>query len=73
MLVIDDLGAQKGTEWAEEKWFQVINARYNKGVPLLVAMNPNPATLESRIADRLCDVDWSLRIHLGVESWRRRK
>lgn len=73
VLVLDDLGAQRGTEWAEEKFFQVINHRYNRQLPLLVAMNPDPATLEPRIADRLCDVDWSLRIKLDLPSWRRRE
>jgi len=72
VLVLDDLGAEKGTAWADEKLFQVINHRYNKRLPLLVAMNPDPATLEGRIADRLCDVDWCLRIRLEAESWRRR-
>lgn len=73
VLVLDDLGAERGTEWAEEKLFQVINHRYNRRLPLLVAMNPDPGTLEPRIADRLCDVDWSLRIHVEVTSWRRRQ
>jgi len=73
VLVLDDLGAERGTEWAEEKLFQVINHRYNRQAPLLVAMNPDPATLESRIADRLCDVDWALRIKLDLPSWRRRE
>ena len=73
VLVLDDLGAERGTAWAEEKLFQVINHRYNKRLPLLLAMNPDPATLEDRIADRLCDVDWSLRIQLEATSWRRRR
>lgn len=73
VLVLDDLGAEKGNDWVEEKLFQVINHRYNQRLPLLVAMNPDPAMLEERIADRLCDRDWCLRIHLEVDSWRRRK
>lgn len=74
VLCIDDLGAEKGTEWANEKFFQIINARYNKRMALLVAMNDAPDdVLEGRLADRLCDVDWSLRIKLEVSSWRRRK
>jgi DNA replication protein DnaC len=72
VLVLDDLGAERGTAWAEEKLFQVINHRYNKRLALLVAMNPDPATLEERIADRLCDVDWCLRVHVTAPSWRRR-
>lgn len=73
VLVLDDMGAERGTEWAEEKMFQVINHRYNKRLPLLVAMNPDPATLEMRLADRLCDGEWCLRIFIDVSSWRRRK
>jgi DNA replication protein DnaC len=72
VLVLDDLGAERGTAWAEEKLFQIINHRYNRRAALLVAMNPDPETLEERIADRLCDIDWSLRIEMRAESWRRR-
>ena len=45
----------------------MINHRYNKRLALLVAMNLDPATLEDRIADRLCD-GLSLRIHVEVTS-----
>ena len=72
VLVLDDLGAETGTDWATEKLFQIINYRYNRRMPLLVAMNSDPDTLEERIADRLCDVDWCLQIRLEVDSWRRR-
>jgi len=41
-------------------------------LPLLISTNMNPELFEPRLADRLCDNAWSLRIHLDASSWRRR-
>jgi len=73
VLIIDDLGTQKDTEWAEEKLFQVVNYRYRKMLPLLVSTNSNPAELNPRLADRLCDERWSLRVAINAPSYRRMK
>ena len=29
LLVLDDLGTQSSTQWAQEKMFQILNHRYN--------------------------------------------
>jgi len=72
VLALDDLGVEKETDWATEKLFQIINHRYNKNLPLMISTNMNPELFEARLADRLCDNAWSLRIQLGAESWRRK-
>ncbi|MCH7580496.1 MAG: ATP-binding protein, partial [Chloroflexi bacterium] len=36
VLVLDDLGTQSATPWAEEKLFQLINHRYNARLPTVV-------------------------------------
>ena len=74
VLIIDDLGRERGTEWADEKLYQIINVRYHDQRPLLISSNLNPAELaDRRIADRLCDERWSLRINITGGSYRRRK
>lgn len=72
VLALDDMGVEKETDWATEKFFQIINHRYNQNLPLLISTNMNPELFEPRLADRLCDNAWSLRIHLDASSWRRR-
>lgn len=73
VLVLDDLGSEKGTEWGQEKLFQVIDYRYRELMPLVLSSNVNPATFPGRLADRLCDERWSLRVHINAPSYRRRK
>lgn len=39
LLVIDDLSAERKTEWMQEVVFNVIDSRYRSGLPLLVTTN----------------------------------
>ena len=38
VLVLDDLGAQQSSPWANEKLFQLLNYRYNMGMPTVIAL-----------------------------------
>lgn len=60
LLIIDDLGAQRNTEFGSEAVFNVINARYETGKPTIVTTNlrsdelDNSESLdEKRIVDRI--------------------
>jgi DNA replication protein DnaC len=37
VLLLDELGAEKETEWTREQLYRVINHRYNEGLPTLIA------------------------------------
>jgi len=52
-LILDDLGAEKSTDWVDEKLFQVLNHRYNNLLPTVVLTNVSLDQLEQRIASRL--------------------
>ncbi len=56
LLLLDDLGAESATDWAEEKLFQLLNYRYNWELPTAIATNlpleKLPARLRSRLSDR---------------------
>lgn len=39
VLVIDDIGVEKVTEWLSEQLFLVINYRYENNLPMLVTSN----------------------------------
>ena len=55
VLLLDDLGTEKPTEWAQEKLFQLLNARYNAGLPTVVATNLPLRALAPRLRSRLTD------------------
>ncbi len=57
VLVLDDLGAQSATPWAQEKLFQLINHRYNARAPTLVTTNLPIDSLDARLRVRLSDPD----------------
>lgn len=53
-LVLDDLGSQSSTPWAEEKLFQILNHRFNAELPTVVTVG-NLDNLDERLAARLLD------------------
>ena len=61
LLILDDLGAEKASEWAEEKLMAIIDDRYRNNRHLLVATNVSEIEmihkLGPRIADRLYDAN----------------
>lgn len=63
LLIIDDFGMERQTEYALEQVFNVIDARYRSGKPLIVTTNlsmtelKNPKSLEhKRIYDRILEM-----------------
>ncbi|GCE11230.1 ATP-binding protein [Tengunoibacter tsumagoiensis] len=56
LLVLDDLGAQQSSPWANEKLFQLLNYRYNMSMPTVITANPRGIQgVDERIRSRLSD------------------
>lgn len=56
LLILDDLGAEANTPWAQEKLFQLLNYRYNARLAtVLTTNNVDFAGIENRIRSRLMD------------------
>lgn len=55
VLILDDLRAQRWTEWAEEQLFLLLDFRYRLELPTVVITNEELETLPSRIYSRLGD------------------
>lgn len=53
LLIIDDLGAAKNSEWTEEITMRLINRRYNAMLPTLITTNLGMADLRTHIGDRV--------------------
>ena len=71
LLVLDDLGTQNATQWAQEKLFQILNYRYINKLPLVVTTNLSLDEIEPRIRSRLADPELVSRLELKVSDFRR--
>lgn len=69
LLILDDLGAEKETEWAAEQLDFIIDYRYENRKPLIVTTNLTLDDLAPRVADRLKE---GTLILLKGESFRRK-
>lgn len=56
MLILDDLGKQQETKWAQEKMYQLINHRYNLRLPTVITMNEEAEEIDPVIWSRINDV-----------------
>lgn len=70
LLILDDLGAEKGTEWAIAKLDALIDHRYIHGLRTVFTTNLSADRLPERIADRLLE---GTVLNLKGESYRRKK
>ena len=52
LLVLDDLGAQSASPWAQEKLFQVINHRYNNALPTVITVRGPVQRLDETLRTR---------------------
>lgn len=48
LVVLDDFGREKPTEWATERLYVLINHRYNHRLPTIVTSNFTPQQLADR-------------------------
>ena len=50
LLIIDDLGKEKPSEWGLEKLFTIINSRYENNLPVIITTNYNQNSLINRLS-----------------------
>lgn len=56
LLVLDDFGAEQGSDWVKEKMFQLFNHRYGKSLPTIVTSNNiHLEGIDHRVYSRLHD------------------
>lgn len=78
LLVLDELGAERYTPWTVEKIFQIIDARYNADLPVIITTNLTLTELmeeknleKKRIYSRILEKNLPLCWH--GESWRNKQ
>lgn len=70
VLVLDDLGAQQTSAWAEEKLYQILNHRHLQRKPTIVTTNCELKMMEPRIASRLADLQTSTVYQITAPDYR---
>ena len=55
LLVLDDLGAEKCSEWTEQSLYTIIDERYTEGLPVIATTNTDLEELERKIGPRSMD------------------
>jgi len=55
LLILDDLGTQSSTPWAQEKLYQLVNYRYNAALPTVFTTSHALEDLDGRLASRMID------------------
>jgi DNA replication protein DnaC len=71
LLILDDLGTQSNTEWAQEKLYQIFNHRYNARLATVVTTNLELESIEMRIRSRMVDPSLVQIIHIAAPDFRR--
>ena len=68
VLILDDLGAQSSTAWADEKLDQILTHRFNRRLPTLVTTGNRFDELNDRLRTRLGDPYFSTVVHVKAGS-----
>ncbi|HBF35170.1 TPA: hypothetical protein DDW35_11480, partial [Candidatus Sumerlaeota bacterium] len=63
LLVLDDLGAEKTSEFVSDRLYLIVNRRYESNLPILVTTNLGLDELKNKVGERtvsrLCEMsDW---------------
>ena len=52
LLVLDDLGSERPTEWVQERLFVIVNHRYREALPTIFTSNVGAQDLFAQLGDR---------------------
>jgi DNA replication protein DnaC len=71
LLILDDLGTQSTTPWAQEKLYQIINYRYNARLPTVITTNHELEEIDLRLRSRLVDPQLTKLVLIRAPDYRR--
>jgi DNA replication protein DnaC len=71
LLILDDLGAESATPWAQEKLYQLLNHRYLHRLCTVVTTNSELDRIDPRIRSRLVDRSLTKIIKMPLPDFRR--
>jgi DNA replication protein DnaC len=71
LLILDDLGTQSATSWAQEKLYQILNYRYNARLPTVITTNRGLEEIDLQLRSRLVDPDLAEIVTILAPDFRR--
>ncbi|HEX2620475.1 MAG TPA: ATP-binding protein [Phototrophicaceae bacterium] len=73
LLILDDLGVENPSPWAQEKLFQLLNHRYNYDLPTIITTNMDIDRLDARVRSRLLDDARTHRVKITAPDYRTKR
>lgn len=70
LLILDDLGVENPSAWAQEKLFQLLDHRYARRMPTVITTNADIDALDPRIRSRLLDEGVIRRVRISAPDYR---
>lgn len=70
LLILDDLGVEKQSQWAQEKLFQLLNHRYMYRLATVITTNADLDSLDPRVRSRLLDLALIRRVIIAAPDYR---
>jgi len=70
LLILDDLGTENASPWAQEKLFQILNYRYNARLATVITMARKIDEVDPRIRTRMADLERSRVFAILAPSYR---
>lgn len=55
LLIIDDLGTEKASEWQHEKMYTILDYRYREKLPTIITTNLSTYGLKEQVAERVVE------------------
>src|SRR5215204_476309 len=52
LLVLDDLGSERATQWVQERLYVIVNHRYREALPTIFTSNTGPKDLAVQLGER---------------------
>ena len=71
VLILDDLGTESSTAWAQEKLFQILNYRYDARLPTVITTNHELEEIALRLRSRLVDPGLTRIVSITAPDFRR--
>lgn len=75
LLIIDDIGAERVTEWVRERMVSIINTRSSNGLCTIYTSNLSPKELTEELGDRIASrvLGSSMVVEISGGDWRLEK
>jgi len=72
LLVLDDVGAEKLSDWVQDVLFRIVDGRYRQKRPIMYTTNLKPSDLKDRVGPRIYDriVETSIMVENKGTSYR---